>query len=375
MMDTPDEDQIRDNPYVLSPTVPLGAYSFCDSRQEYYRLAPPPKYFTPELLLADFAALPTEKDVILSGFEADESGAIICNDKEALDRQKGVLAHVAKQIAMNLLKGLSISHISLPIKIFEPRSSIQRICDLWTFAPRYLKEAGRTEDHLERLKLTISFMISSMYMCTSQNKPFNPLLGETLQGQFPDGTIFYCEHTSHHPPISHFLVEDAEELYKLYGYYEVYGKMGANHIVTGLRGPNNIVFPDGQHIRFGFPSYKLGGTVMGERSIETIGSCVFEDLTNDRKAVLIMSTYKKTGWIRTSTSGFKDKFVGVIYDSKPLKGDEDSIRKNYSRDIEFISDLKSIKDMKKKICEIEGSWLNYLEIDGKTYWDIDEIIP
>lgn len=86
MMDTPDEDQIRDNPYVLSQTVPLGVYSFCDSRQEYYPLAPPPKYFTPELLQADFAALATEKDVILSGFDFDESGAMICNDKEALER-------------------------------------------------------------------------------------------------------------------------------------------------------------------------------------------------------------------------------------------------------------------------------------------------
>lgn len=124
MMDTPDEDQIRDNPYVLSQTVPLGANSFCDSRQEYYHLAPPPKYFSPELLQADFESLPREKDVILAGFDFDESGALICNDKEALEKQKGVLAHVAKQIAMNLLKGLSISHISLPIKIFEPRSSI-----------------------------------------------------------------------------------------------------------------------------------------------------------------------------------------------------------------------------------------------------------
>jgi len=50
-------------------------------------------------------------------------------------------------------------------------------------------------------------------MCTGQNKPFNPLLGETLQGHYDDGTTFYCEHTSHHPPISNFLVEDPDGLY------------------------------------------------------------------------------------------------------------------------------------------------------------------
>ena len=88
------------------------------------------------------------------------------------------------------MKGLSISHISLPIKIFEPRSSIQRICDLWTFAPKFLKQAALIDDHLERLKLVIAFNISAIYLTTSQNKPFNPLLGETLQGHFDDGSKF-----------------------------------------------------------------------------------------------------------------------------------------------------------------------------------------
>ena len=46
---------------------------------------------------------------------------------------------------------------------------------------------------------------------------------------------------------------------------------------------------------------------MGERSVEAIGSCTFEDLTNNRKAVLLMNTFKKTGWIRSTTSGNKDE--------------------------------------------------------------------
>ena len=225
------------------------------------------------------------------------------------------MSHVVKQLAVNMLKGLSISHISLPIKIFEPRSSIQRICDLWTFAPNYLKRAAETDDHLERLKCVIAFTISSIYLCCGQNKPFNPLLGETLQGHFEDGSKFYCEHTSHHPPISHFLLEGKQD-YKMSGYYEVTGKMGGNNLVSGLRGPNNLVFKDGHHIRFGFPSFKLGGTVMGERTVEAIGSCTFEDLTNNRKAVLICNTFKKTGWIRSTTTGCKDHVQGIIYDVK-----------------------------------------------------------
>jgi hypothetical protein len=228
---------------------------------------------------------------------------------------------------------------------------------------------------LERLKLVIAFTISSIYLCTSQHKPFNPLLGETLQGKFEDGTRFYCEHTSHHPPITNFLVEDPNGLYTLSGYYEIHGKMGGNHLISGLRGPNNLTFKDGQRIRFGFPSYKLGGTVMGERTIETIGSCTFEDLTNNRKAVLLMSSFKKSGWIRQQSSGSKDSVEGLIYDSLPLSGDKKSVEKNYGKNVEFVTDLKRLKDVKQPICRVEGSWLRSLVIDGKKYWDSDTDVP
>ena len=71
------------------------------------------------------------------------------------------------------------------------------------------------------------------------------MLGETNQGRFEDGTKYYCEHTSHHPPVTNFLVEDRDDLYQLSGFYEITGKMGTNNFVSGLRGPNNIVFKDG----------------------------------------------------------------------------------------------------------------------------------
>jgi hypothetical protein len=95
---------------------------------------------------------------------------------------------VLKQIVANSLKGLGLSHISLPIKIFEPRSSIQRICDLWS-AHSYLSAASKCTDPVERMKNVITFSMSSIYLCTSQSKPFNPLLGETHQGTFDDGKI------------------------------------------------------------------------------------------------------------------------------------------------------------------------------------------
>jgi len=143
-------------------------------------------------------------------------------------------------------------------------------------------------------------------------------LGETLQARFPDGTLLYCEHTSHHPPITNFLLEDKDGLYTMSGFFEQCGKMGANSFTSRLSGPCYLNFKDGHQIRFGFPSYKVGGMVMGERTIETVGSTMFEDTTNNRKAVLLMSSYKKTGWIRSTYSGLKDEISGIIYDSDEI---------------------------------------------------------
>ena len=89
---------------------------------------------------------------------------------------------------------------------------------------------------------------------------------------FEDGTRYYCEHTCHHPPITHFLVEGPDNLYRMHGYYEFIGSMGKNTLTSGLRGPTTIEFQDGGVIRFNQLDFRLGGTIVGDRTIELIGS-------------------------------------------------------------------------------------------------------
>jgi hypothetical protein len=64
------------------------------------------------------------------------------------------------------------------------------------------------------------FITSGFQTILHLYKPFNPLIGETLQTYFKDGTRYYAEHTSHHPPIANVLIEDPDDLYKFWGYYE-----------------------------------------------------------------------------------------------------------------------------------------------------------
>lgn len=114
--------------------------------------------------------------------------------------------------------------------------------------------------------------------------------------------------------------------YEFWGSYEFTATMGANSLKSGLRGPNNVRFADGHHLRFRVPDFKLGGTVMGDRSIEATGNIFFEDLTNNYKAVVIFSTYHSSGWIKKTVSGSKDEFKGLVYECEPIRNSQASAR-------------------------------------------------
>jgi hypothetical protein len=114
---------------------------------------------------------------------------------------------------------------------------------------------------------------------------------------------------------------------------------------------------------------------MGERTIEATGNLFFEDLTNNRKAVIIFSTYKESGFFTKTITGKKDEYIGVIYDCDPITDPRQTAQELYGKNSIEIPDLSKIRDMKSHICEIEGSWLRRLVINGKMYWNIDEDIP
>jgi len=69
--------------------------------------------------------------------------------------------------------------MSLPVKIFEPVSTLQRIGYQFSGLPKYIKQADKIKDPVERIKLIISASLGGLTLTTSQRKPFNPYLGET----------------------------------------------------------------------------------------------------------------------------------------------------------------------------------------------------
>ena len=87
-----------------------------------------------------------------------------------------------QSVGKKLMEGKGIVGISLPVRIFEKRSMIERICDLWCTGPIFLRKAALETDPIERMKFAITFVVSGMHVVASMRKPFNPILGETFEG-------------------------------------------------------------------------------------------------------------------------------------------------------------------------------------------------
>lgn len=153
----------------------------------------------------------------------------------------------------------------------------------------------------------------------------------------------------------------------MHGYYEFIGKMGKNSLVSGLRGPCTAEFPDGTQIRFNAPDFKLGGTIMGERTIDCTGSILFEDLRNQLRAVVVLGTFKSSGFFSKTQSGSRSDYTGTIYKIKPagLK------MTRFGKDQKLPEDLKKLPDMQKAVCQLEGNWLHQLTVGGQQLWHVD----
>jgi hypothetical protein len=66
--------------------------------------------------------LPVTRDFIFYGLEFAASKGFICVDEEKLAKQKNVFSDIMGQAASNILSGKSIVGLTLPVRIFEPRS-------------------------------------------------------------------------------------------------------------------------------------------------------------------------------------------------------------------------------------------------------------
>ena len=294
---------------------------------------------------------------------------VYCLNQEVIDKQSGIIKEVVTQLTKCLWSGTAMS-LSLPIRIFEPRSMLERYTDWFSFAPDLLNKAGTCKDKVEAFKYVILFSLSALFRSSEQLKPLNPMLGETYECEWEDGSKFYLEHTCHTPPISHFYIKSSRNLFIVSGYIDM--EMGGvvkaiykNSIQMIPKGKITVYLPElKQTISFQFPKITMGGAIWGQRYVYWSDHMKFEDHENNLKAIIAFANGRKE---------LKGKRIHDIYGQLyKYNYNSSELKKPFYND--YIPSYPFPSKKEDVLSEITGSWLEEIKFDDKVYFNVKETV-
>jgi hypothetical protein len=74
-----------------------------------------------------------------------------------------------------------------------PKSALEKSFMQTLMFPLYINRAAFLDDAVERVRLVMVATICNFVQANSFLKPLNPILGETFEGAYEDGTMLYGE--------------------------------------------------------------------------------------------------------------------------------------------------------------------------------------
>jgi len=156
-------------------------------------------------------------------------------------------------------------------------------------------------------------------------------LGETFNGHYDDGSHLYLEQISHHPPVSYMTYYGPKEAYTFWGPSQFAASAGLNSVTLTTKAWRKINFKDNnQTIHNTLPNEYYDGTLLGTTVHQTIGNMEFIDEENRIHCNIQFGKVKK----RPS-----DYIEGVI----TVNGEP--------------------------VSTVRGTYMGYIEIDDKRYFD------
>lgn len=157
----------------------------------------------------------------------------------------------------------NLTKATIPIKYMAPRSLVEVIGSMGGPCAPYLTLAAKESDPIERMKHVMVSSIAYLYPCHNFNKPLNPIVGETYQASMTDGSQIFVEQVSHHPPITYYIIEGPNQIYRFSGYTNFSVKAGLNSISLDVQGNKTVSFADGGKITHTLLDDTFGNTLVG----------------------------------------------------------------------------------------------------------------
>ncbi|XP_068649494.1 oxysterol-binding protein-related protein 2A-like isoform X2 [Aristolochia californica] len=182
---------------------------------------------------------------------------------DPIEKEKGV--SLWSMIKDNV--GKDLTRVCLPVYFNEPISSLQKCFEDMEYS--YLLdrayEYGKVGNSLMRILNVAAFAVSGYASSEGRHcKPFNPLLGETYEADFPDmGIRFFSEKVSHHPMLIACHCEGRG--WKFWGESNIKSKFWGRSIQLDPVGVLTLEFDDGEIFQWskvqGFVEDTIGNKV------------------------------------------------------------------------------------------------------------------
>ncbi|XP_068647315.1 oxysterol-binding protein-related protein 1C-like isoform X2 [Aristolochia californica] len=189
---------------------------------------------------------------------------------EPVEKEKGV--SLWSMIKDNI--GKDLTKVCLPVYFNEPLSSLQKCLeDLeYSYLLDRAYEWGKRGNSLMRILNVAAFAVSGYASTEGRNcKPFNPLLGETYEADYPDkGLHFFSEKVSHHPMIVACHCEGRG--WKFWGDSNLKSKFWGRSIQLDPVGLLTLEFDDGEIFQWSKVTTSIYNLILGKLYCDHYGT-------------------------------------------------------------------------------------------------------
>ncbi|KAF1870990.1 hypothetical protein Lal_00020724 [Lupinus albus] len=170
--------------------------------------------------------------------------------------------------------GRDLTKVCLPVYFNEPLSSLQKCCeDLeYSYILDQAYEWGKRGNSFMRMLHVAAFAVSGYASTRGRScKPFNPLLGETYEADYPDkGIRFISEKVSHHPMIVACHCEGNG--WKFWGDSNLKSKFWGRSIQLDPVGILTLEFDDGEVFHWSKVTTSIYNLILGKLYCEHYGT-------------------------------------------------------------------------------------------------------
>ena len=89
--------------------------------------------------------------------EAHEEGGLAMNNRALLEQQRSAIYELVRDMGRQLMTGhVNLVNMSMPVKMFEPRSYLEKLSDVWVHSS-ILAAAAACDDSTLRLKWVVTW--------------------------------------------------------------------------------------------------------------------------------------------------------------------------------------------------------------------------